>query len=118
MTLRLELPPELEERLAREAAQLGLSLDAFALRLLAEHVLVTPPRRKEASGRALEQPVPPKAISARELLALSPEERDRFLSAQAEHAAPIYDADLARPAAERELTAFTALDGEPFLDDE
>lgn len=50
------------------------------------------------------------------LLTLSRAERRRILAAAAEAAAPAYEADLARPVAERELTAFTALDGEPFLD--
>ena len=44
-------------------------------------------------------------------------ERNRILALAAEAAAPEYEADLARPVAERELTAFTALDGEPFLED-
>ena len=51
------------------------------------------------------------------LLTLPRAERNRILASAAEAAAPEYEADLARPAAERELTAFTALDGEPFLED-
>ena len=51
------------------------------------------------------------------LLSLPKVERDRILEAQAIHAAPLYEADLALPVAERELTAFTALDGEHFLED-
>lgn len=51
------------------------------------------------------------------LLMLPRAERNRILASAAEAAAPEYEADLARPVAERELTAFTALDGEPFLDD-
>lgn len=51
------------------------------------------------------------------LLSLPKAERDRIMEAQAIHAAPLYEADLALPVAERELTAFTALDGEPFLED-
>ena len=39
------------------------------------------------------------------------------MKAAAEDAAPLYAADLALPADERELTAFTALDGEPFYDE-
>jgi hypothetical protein len=45
---------------------------------------------------------------------MSPEERDLLLTAQADDAASLYAADLARPDEERELTAFTALDGEAF----
>ncbi len=51
------------------------------------------------------------------LLTLPRAERNRILALAADAAAPEYEADLARPVAERELTAFTALDGEPFLDD-
>lgn len=35
MTLTLDLPPELEQRLAKEAAQHGLSVEAMTLQLLA-----------------------------------------------------------------------------------
>ena len=34
MTLTLHLPPELEQRLAQEATQHGLALDAYTLQLL------------------------------------------------------------------------------------
>ncbi len=60
----------------------------------------------------------PEAIDAAYLLTLPRAERNRLLAQAAEAAAPEYEADLALPPAERELTAFTALDGEPFLDDE
>lgn len=36
MTLTLDLPPELEQRLAKEAAQNGLSVEAMTLQLLAK----------------------------------------------------------------------------------
>ena len=36
MTLTLDLPPELEQRLAKEAAQHGLSVEAMTLQLLAK----------------------------------------------------------------------------------
>jgi len=51
------------------------------------------------------------------LLTLPRAERHRILAAAAASAAPEYEADLALPVGERELTAFTALDGEPFLED-
>jgi hypothetical protein len=118
VTITLQLPPEVEERLAAQAAQLGLSLDAYALRLLAAHV-------SAAASISGDAPIPsspplslPRAASARQLLSLSPEERDRVLAAQAADAESLYRDDLARPAEERDLTAFTVLDGEPFLDDE
>lgn len=40
----------------------------------------------------------------RYLLTLPPEQRDRILAAAVEDALPLYDADRARPEAERELT--------------
>ena len=49
------------------------------------------------------------------LLTLPRAERNRILAKAAEAAAPGYEADLAQPVAERELTAFTALDGQTFL---
>jgi hypothetical protein len=112
MTLTLELPPELEARLKAEAARLGLPPAQYALHLLEAHL----PGTADHSRREHQAPLP-KAPTARELLSMSAEERKRVLEAQAEDAAPLYADDLARPASERELTAFTALDGEPFHDE-
>jgi len=56
-------------------------------------------------------------VDAAYLLTLPRAERNRILAEAAEAAAPEYEADLALPVSERELTAFTALDGEPFLED-
>jgi hypothetical protein len=113
MTLRLELPPELASWLKAEADRRGLPIAEYALNLLQANV------PEPAAPIPTEQPRPlPKAPTARELLALPPEERDRALAAQAEDAALLYEDDLSRPVAERELTALTALDGEPFCDDE
>ncbi len=56
--------------------------------------------------------------TARELLALHPEDRAPYVAAAAAAIEEDYRSDLARPAAERELTAFSALDEEPFHDDE
>jgi len=53
-------------------------------------------------------------MDAAYLLSLPRTERNRILAIAAESAAPLYEADLALPVAERDLTAFTALDGEPF----
>lgn len=61
-------------------------------------------------------PVP--APTAEELMKLPSEEIDRILSRQAEFAARFYAEDMAKPVHERELTAFSALDGEPFYDDD
>ncbi|WP_042341271.1 hypothetical protein [Calothrix sp. PCC 7507] len=44
MTLTLNLPPELEEYLAQQAQQQGLSVEAYTLQILAEHIL---PKEKQ-----------------------------------------------------------------------
>ena len=49
-------------------------------------------------------------------LGLPREEQDRIMEAATADAAPLYNADLALPVSERELTAFTALDGNDFAD--
>jgi hypothetical protein len=51
-------------------------------------------------------------IDPRILRKLPAEERDRLLALQAEEAASFYETDLARPVAERELTAFASIAGE------
>ncbi|HEY9803752.1 MAG TPA: hypothetical protein V6D25_25645 [Leptolyngbyaceae cyanobacterium] len=45
MTITLNLPPELEEYLAQQAQQQGLSVEAYTLQILAEHIL---PNEKKA----------------------------------------------------------------------
>ncbi|BAZ30473.1 hypothetical protein NIES4074_29330 [Cylindrospermum sp. NIES-4074] len=45
MTLTLNLPPKLEEYLAREARQRGLSLEAYTLQILTNHI---PPQEKQS----------------------------------------------------------------------
>lgn len=60
----------------------------------------------------------PERMDAACLLTLPRAERNRILAEAAEAAAPEYEADLALPVGERELTAFSALDGEPFLEDD
>src|SRR5436305_994411 len=113
MTLTLDLPQELESRLLSEAKRVGLSIDHYVTRLL-ETEFAKPketPLASEGNGGAPPSGarVLPKAPTARELLALPPEEIDRVLAAQAADAELLYNADLGRPVAERELTAFTAL---------
>lgn len=94
--MSLTLTREQEEKLQRKAARLGKPPEVVLNELLDEP----------------EQQAP----TARQLLALPKTERRRILQAQAEQAAAEYEADLARPVAERELTAFTALDDEAFYD--
>lgn len=97
MSVTIDLAPEVEETLRQEAARQGLDTGEFARSLI-------------------ERALSPRVYTARELLAMTPEWRAAYLQAAADDAAPLYDADLACPAHERELTAFTALDGEPFLE--
>lgn len=94
MTLVIEVPPEVEIRLQAAAAKRGIPVAEYAKALLERQVL-------------------PLAVR---VAALSPEEQDRLMAAAAEEAAELYDADLALSSGERELTAFTALDGEDFDD--
>lgn len=97
MSLYLELPPELEARLTADAASKGAD-PAEVVRTLVEKAY--PPR-----------------LTVAYLLTLPREEQNRLMSAAMEDAAPLYAADLALPPMERELTAFSALDGaDPILE--
>jgi hypothetical protein len=93
MTLTIEVTPELESRLQAAAARNGLPVAEYA-------------------RTVLERQVPPLALR---VASLPPEEQDRIMAAAAEEAADLYNADLALPINERELTAFTALDSQPPL---
>jgi plasmid stability protein len=105
MTLTLELPPELENRLRTRAARHGQDVTTYLLTVAEREAQLEPER--------------PLTADAGYLLTLPAEERGRILRAQAEAAAPLYEADLALPPHERELTAFTALDGvDPILEPE
>ncbi len=93
--IRLNLDAEDGARLMARAHQQGMTLDAYLQAVL------------EGLARPLD---------ACTLRSLPREERNRILAAQAEAAAALYAADLAKPVEERELTAFTALDGEPVYE--
>jgi len=57
MTLTLALPHDVEESLLREAARIGVPLDAYALRILEQHVTPTARQsRDEAVERDLAEP--------------------------------------------------------------
>lgn len=99
MTVTIELSPEVEARLRSQADEQGKPVSDY-LRSMIENLIA-----------------PSKEIDINAFLALPRDEQDRFLASAAEDAAPLYAADLNKPVMERELTAFTALDGEPFLDD-
>ena len=98
MTITIDLRPEVEARLVQKARTAQQPMSEY-LNDLIESLLM------------------PKEVDLEAFLALPREEQDRLMAAAAEDAAPLYAADLALPPAERELTAFTALDGEPFHDD-
>ncbi len=95
--MSLILTREQEAKLHRKAARIGKPAEIVLDELLEEPETPTP--------------------TARQLLALPKAERTRILQFQAEQARAEYEADLSLPIAERELTAFTALDSEPFYDD-
>src|SRR5437879_5322717 len=97
MSITLELPKEVEEVLQLEAARQGVDPQEIVSELIL---------------RELPSHVP----TARELLAMPVEEPLPYLMAAARAAAPLYEADLALPLSERELTAFTALDADPFYE--
>ena len=96
MSLLVDLKPEVESRLNDRAAEQGVAPTEFVTRLIEREVTLRP-------------------LTARELLKMPREFQDAYLAAAAD-AAPLYNEDLARPVAERELTAFTALDGEPIYE--
>lgn len=107
----LELPLDLEEQLKENAAMRGLKVTDYLRQMVGE-----PGRgaqRHELTGNADR----PRESDPAYLLSLPLEERRRIMAAQFEAAAPLYAADLALPVAQRELTAFTALDGDPILED-
>ena len=103
MTLTIELTPEAEERLNRVAQRAGLRPEDFARSLIEALPIMTDMNSE-------------RKYTARELLKLPATERNRYLRAAAEKAAPEYEADLALPESERELTAFVTVSGADFLD--
>ncbi len=105
----LELPPDVEMQLREKAAQRGQAVADY-LRQIVEEKPISNPEMAGNVGR-------PREADPDYLLSLPLEERQRIMTAQFDAAAPFYAADLALPVAERELTAFTALDGDPILED-
>ena len=97
MSITLELPPQTEAALKSEADRNGIP-------------------QEEVAAQLIQNGVKSKPLTAREVMALPPDKRRAYMEAAADAAAPLYEADLAKPPAERELTAFTILDSEPFLD--
>ena len=123
MAIIIETPPEVEETLTHIAAREGMTLEAYVLRSLLKQVDVDTARTETAVSNAEIDdtdfgglPVP--APTAEELMKLPSDEIDRILDRQWQFAARFYEEDMAKPVHERELTAFSALDGEPFYDDD
>jgi hypothetical protein len=95
--MSINLPPDVEARLRDKAERSGVDIDKLITELV-------------------ERGLADDESSPRYLLSLSRENRHRIMEAQFNAAAPLYAADLERPVEQRELTAFTALDGEPVLE--
>lgn len=93
----LELPPNLENHLREQAARRGLKIPDYLWQITG-----SPSELTGNSGR-------PRESDPAYLLTLPKAERDRILEEQAALAAPLYEADLALPVADRELTAFSSL---------
>ena len=104
----LELPSDVEMQLREKAARNGQDVADY-LRQIVGQKPISNPEMAGNIGR-------PRESDPDYLLSLPKAERDRIIEAQAASAAPLYEADLALPVAERELTAFTALDDEPILE--
>lgn len=94
MTITLELAPDVESRLNETAHRQGKTPEQLAGETL------------HASFAAQSGPYP----TARQLLAMPAAERSRYLAEAAAHAAPLYEADLALPPEQRELTAIIAIE--------
>jgi hypothetical protein len=94
LTLEVNLKPDDQARLTRCAKQSGMTLETYVQTIV---------EKLGSSDVAL-------------LRSLSRADRNRVLSAQAIEAAALYEADLALPVKDRELTAFSALDGDPVHD--
>jgi|GEM_PF-1056321 len=107
----LELPADIEDGLRETAARNGQDVTDYLRQIL--NGPVSNEERHEPSGDAGR----PRESDPAYLLSLPLEERRRIMATQFDEAAPLYAADLALPIEQRELTAFTALDGDPVLEE-
>src|SRR2546421_50761 len=98
MTVQFTIKPEVQVELQAQARGRGMSIDEYVLSVL-------------------ESLVPRKEFDLDALLALPRKEQSRILRQASSRAAPEYTMDMMRPPLERELTAFTALDDEDFMDE-
>ena len=94
VTLEVNLKPDDQARLTNHAKRSGMTLEAYVQTIV---------EKLASSDAAL-------------LRSLSRADRNRILADQAVDAAALYEADLALPISDRELTAFSALDGDPVHD--
>ena len=94
--MSVTLTTEQETKLQRKATRMGKPMMAVLDELLNDQEPSTP--------------------TARQLLNMSKQERATILRAQIENAMRQYEADLLLPVEQRELTAFTALDGDACYD--
>ncbi len=107
----LELPADIEDGLRERAARHGQDVTDYLRQILGE-----PGGNGERHEPAGDTGRPRESDPAY-LLSLPLEERRRIMAAQFDEAAPLYAADLALPMEQRELTAFTALDGDPVMEE-
>ena len=108
----IELLPEIEHKLREKAALSGQDVNDYLNRILDDPA---PRNGDHTLARGIERP---READPAYLLSLPKAERDRIMTAQFDAAAPLYAADLALPMEQRELTAFTALDDAPILEDD
>lgn len=94
LTLQVNLKPDDQARLANRAKRAGMTLETY-VQTIVEKLASSDVGFLRSSSRA---------------------DRNRVLSAQAIEAAALYESDLALPPADRELTAFSAIDGDPVHD--
>ena len=99
MTVAIELSPEIESVLRLKASRQGQELPEY-LQTVAERDAFVP-----------------MLWDIEQLLTRPQKEQDRIFAEAADAAAPLYEADMALPLGERELTAFMALDDfDPLLE--
>jgi hypothetical protein len=103
VSVSFRISPAAKRQVEQLTQALGLSQTA---------VLETAIRHLAREENVTEAPM----LSPSALMRLPLKERRAALAAGAKLAAPFYNADLAKSPMDRELTAFTALDGEPFLE--
>ncbi len=94
----LELPPDVETQLRERAARNGLAVADYLRQIVRQKPVSNP-----EMARNLERP---RESDPNYLLSLPLEERRRIMKAQFDSSAPLYEADLALPVEQRELTAF------------